>query len=323
MTLLLPLAASALARSLPRLRARLELSQAKHRSLAGHARVTRRIAGQIPFFAHDAATFFTSDGAPAEVAARRRASFERRAERFRTRFARTAAMTREATDALPDLAFTSRYRMPFPYARLLREHFGSGAFLAASRGCMVVDLDGNEFDDLGGSYGLNLFGYEALKDCLAEGAADVADSGPVLSAYHPVVTENARRLRAVSGHDAVSFHMSGTEAVMQAVRLAQYHTGRPRLVRFCGANHGWWGDVQPGPGNPVAAGHTLTLADMSERSLRVLGRRRDVACVLVNPVQALHPNRPAPVDAAPVDSARRAGFDRASHADWLRRLPAV
>ena len=28
--------------------------------------------------------------------------------------------------------------------------------------------------------------------------------------------------------------------MMQAVRLACYHTGRKRLVRFCGAYHGWW-----------------------------------------------------------------------------------
>ena len=40
--------------------------------------------------------------------------------------------------------------------------------------------------------------------------------------------------------------MSGTEAVMQAVRLARYHTRRSHLVRFCGAYHGWWDDVQPG-----------------------------------------------------------------------------
>ena len=40
--------------------------------------------------------------------------------------------------------------------------------------------------------------------------------------------------------------MSGTEAVMQAVRLARYHTNKRRLVQFCGAYHGWWDGVQPG-----------------------------------------------------------------------------
>ena len=84
--------------------------------------------------------------------------------------------------------------------------------------------------------------------------------------------------------------MSGTEAVMQAVRLARYHTRRSHLVRFCGAYHGWWGDVQPGIGNPSPARETYTLADMSEHTLHVLRTRRDIACVLVNPLQALHPN---------------------------------
>ena len=84
--------------------------------------------------------------------------------------------------------------------------------------------------------------------------------------------------------------MSGTEAVMQAVRLARYHTRRSHLVRFCGAYHGWWGDVQPGIGNPVPAHETYTLTDMSEDTLRVLRTRRNIACVLVNPLQALHPN---------------------------------
>ena len=46
--------------------------------------------------------------------------------------------------------------------------------------------------------------------------------------------------------DQVRFVSSGTEAVMQAVQLARYHTGRKRLVRFAGAYHGWWGEVQPG-----------------------------------------------------------------------------
>ena len=120
--------------------------------------------------------------------------------------------------------------------------------------------------------------------------------GPVLGAYHPVVADNVRRLKAISGLDEVSFHMSGTEAVMQAVRLARYHTGRSHLVRFCGAYHGWWGDVQPGIGNPVPAHETYTLKDMSEDALRVLRTRRDIACVLVNPLQALHPNGAAPAE---------------------------
>jgi glutamate-1-semialdehyde 2,1-aminomutase len=137
------------------------------------------------------------------------------------------------------------------------------------------------------------------------------------------VASNVRRLREISGLDEVSFHMSGTEAVMQAVRLARYHTRRTHLVRFCGAYHGWWGDVQPGVGNPSPAPETYTLKDMDEDSLRVLRTRRDIACVLVNPLQALHPNAGAPSDAMLVDSGRGAHFDRAAYTRWLQELRAV
>jgi glutamate-1-semialdehyde 2,1-aminomutase len=110
---------------------------------------------------------------------------------------------------------------------------------------------------------------------------------------------------------------------MQAVRLARYHTRRSHLVRFAGAYHGWWGDVQPGIGNPVSPHETYTLADMSERTLHVLKTRNDIACVLVNPLQALHPNANAPGDSSLVDSSRAARFDRAAYGEWLKSLRQV
>src|ERR1700727_494673 len=127
-------------------------------------------------------------------------------------------------------------------------------------------------------------------------------------------------LRARSGLDEISFHMSGTEAVMQAVRLARYHTKRRYLVRFCGSYHGWWGEVQPGVGNPETVRDTLTLNDMAEQTLAVLRSRRDIACVLVNPLQALHPNASAPSDSTLIDSGPRAGFDRVAYTAGLQQL---
>src|SRR6185436_10781285 len=170
---------------------------------------------------------------------------------------------------------------------------------------------------------VNLLGYDFYKGSIARAVERAGELGPVLGSYHPVVADNVARLKAISGLDEVSFHMSGTEAVMQAVRLARYHTRRTHLVRFCGAYHGWWGDVQPGIGNPIPARETYTLKDMNEASLRVLRKRRDVACVLVNPLQALHPNASAPADSALVDSGRGAHFDRQAYSAWLKQLRAV
>ncbi len=314
---------AALLATLPRIKRRLELSRAKHRSLAGHSRMAKRVARMIPFYAYDADTFFCADGAPADIAQRRQAGFMALAALYQERFAQSVALTAEAGESISDLQFTGSYRVPFQFSRFVQQHLKGGSFLQASSGAQVQDLDGNLFYDLTGSYGVNVFGYDFYKHCIAEGSARVQALGPVLGAYHPIVADNARRLRAISGLDEVSFHMSGTEAVMQAVRLARYHTRRSHLVRFSGAYHGWWEDVQPGIGNPLPPRETYTLKEMDADSLRVLASRKDIACVLVNPLQALHPNVGAPGDSSLVDSSRSASFDRAAYSAWLQQLREV
>lgn len=315
--------AGALATALHALKLRLELSRAKHRSLAGHSRMSRRVAGLIPHYEYDERQFFCSDGAPPDIAAKRHAGFMRLAGIYRERFPKSRALTEEAAEGLSDLQFTSAYRVPFQYSRFVRQYLKGGSFVQSSSGVTLTDLDGNEFFDLTGSYGVNLLGTDFYKGTIARGAERVDALGPVLGSFHPVMADNIARLKAISGLDEVSFHMSGTEAIMQAVRLARYHTRRSHLVRFCGAYHGWWGDVQPGVGNPVPADRTYTLEDMSQDTLRVLRTRRNIACVLVNPLQALHPNRNAPSDGSLVDSGRSARFDRAAYAAWLKELREV
>jgi glutamate-1-semialdehyde 2,1-aminomutase len=311
------------ATALVRLKRRLELSFAKHRSLGGHSRIAKLIARLVPAYEYDAATFFSVDGAPGDVAARRREAFAALARTYRERFAQSAAFTEAAAQGISDLQFTARYRVPFPFSRHVRENLKGGSFVTAAEGAVLTDLDGNRLYDLTGSYGVNLFGYDFYRECIARGGAEVAALGPVLGQLHPIVADNARRIRGISGQDEVSFHMSGTEAVMQAVRLARYHTRRRYLVRFNGSYHGWWEDVQPGVGNPLPPRETYTLEDMGGASLRVLENRSDIACVLVNPAQSLHPNDAAFADSSLVDSSRAAHYDRAAYVRWLQQLRDV
>ena len=308
---------------LPLVKRRLELSLAKHPSLTGHSRMAKRVASLVPGYAYDNARFFDCDGAPAAVIARRRDGLHRLGSIFEARHAKSIAMTAQAREGISDLQFTGAYRVPFQFGPVLRQHLKLGSFVQRSDGVTLTDLDGFTFYDLTGSYGVNVFGHDFYKACIEEGSARVKDLGPVLGSYHPAVAWNVEQLKAISGLDEVSFHMSGTEAVMQAVRLARYHTRRKYLVRFSGAYHGWWEDVQPGPGNPLPPGRTYTLKEMDDDTLRVLRKRRDIACVLVNPLQAMHPNRSAPGDTALVDSGRSAGFDRAGYTAWLLQLRQV
>ena len=85
---------------------------------------------------------------------------------------RPSALTAEAADGISDLQFTARYRVPFQFSRIVREHLRSGTFLQSSSGVTVTDLDGNSFYDLTGSYGVNVFGYDFYKDCIAQRRAN-------------------------------------------------------------------------------------------------------------------------------------------------------
>ena len=309
--------------ALRRAKARIELSLAKHRSLAGHPRMARRLAALLPAYRYDEDQAFAIDGAPVEIVRQRKAAFAELIARSQSLYPKTLQASAEAAQSLSDLQFISAYRVPFQYRDIAAKGLKIGSFMQSSAGVTVTDLDGNVFYDLTGSYGVNLLGNDFYKDCMDQGASLVRELGPVLGAYHPVMLDNLRRIKALSGMDQVSFHMSGTEAVMQAVRLARYHTGRKKIVRFCGSYHGWWGDVQPGIGNPMPASDTLNLTEMGLRTLHVLRTRSDIACVLINPLQALHPNAAAPSDGALLDSGRRAHYDRPAYTAWLQELRSI
>jgi len=302
---------------------RLQLSMAKHPSLAGHSRMAKRVARLIPHYSFNQNIFFKVDGAPQEIALLREAGFMRLSKAYKERFTKSVELTNQAAEVISDLQFTGRYRVPFQFSDLVSKHLKSGSFMQSSSGVLMTDLDGNIFYDLTGSYGVNVLGYDFYKKAIEEGVKRVSDLGPVLGFYHPIVADNVKRLKEVSGHDEISFHMSGTEAVMQAVRLARYHTKKSHVVRFCGAYHGWWEDVQPGIGNPLPPRETYTLKEVDQDTLRVLRNKKNIACVLVNPLQALHPNKGAPGDSSLLDSSRKAFFDREAYTKWLKELRQV
>ncbi len=119
--------------------------------------------------------------------------------------------------------------------------------------------------------------------------------------------------------------MSGTEAVMAAVRLARFNTRKKLIICFSGAYHGWWDGVQPGLGSERSITDCLTLKDMNPASLDVIRRRaKEIAAVLINPVQSFHPNLPPPSDTVLLTSGVRKTHDSTSlYAQWLRQLREV
>src|SRR5581483_3076846 len=145
MLALYAIGAGAVTASLAKLKTRLDLSKAKHRSLSGHVRMARRLASLIPFYEYDERRFFRCDSPPEAIAVRREDGFRRLSQLYRERFAETARQTAEIRDGISDLQFTDAYRVPFQFSRIVRENLRAGALLRSSSGVTVTDLDGNRF----------------------------------------------------------------------------------------------------------------------------------------------------------------------------------
>ena len=272
------------------------------------------------------AAFLAADGAPEAVQRTRQAAIDNLARAMRERCPKSEAWGEGVREGLSDLRFADANRVPFPFAKVMREKFNLCSVAAASQGPYLVDLDGNRNLDIGGSYGVNVAGYDRYKTWMDRGWAKVRDLGPVLGPLHPVTAENIAMLKAISGLEEVSFHQSGTEAVMAAVRLARFNTGRKKIVCFSGAYHGWWDGVQPGLGSERFIDDCLTLKEMNPASLDAIRRMAgDLAGVLVNPVQSFHPNSPPPNDAVMMTSGIRKTRDDVtqSYSAWLRELRQV
>ena len=266
-----------------------------------------------------------ADGAGEPWVTRRREGLDRLAARVRAQNTESTRWAESIRETFSDLRFTDASRVPFPFLPVMRAKFNLCSVVTESHGPRLKNLDGDWTIDVSGAYGLNVAGFDRYKEWIEKGWKRVRALGPVLGPLHPVVAENIAMLRRVSRKDEVSFHMSGTEAVMAAVRMVRFNTRRTLLVVFSGAYHGWWDGVQPGLGSERPLADCLTLKDLDPASLGVIRRRAgEIAGVLVNPVQSFHPNAPPPNDAILLTSEmRKTEPSTERYRGWLNELRDV
>ena len=304
---------------------RLWLTLTTLRALALMPTASRWLSNWVKSSDYSETQFLRADGAGDTWADLRGKALNRLADLLNGQQAQSIAWANSIRESFSDLRFTDANRVPFPFVRVMREKFNLVSVVTASHGPRLQNLDGHWTIDVSGSYGVNVAGFDRYKEWIQRGWDRVKELGPVLGPVHPIVADNIKTLKRLSGMDEVSFHMSGTEAVMAAVRMARFNTKRDLIVCFAGAYHGWWDGVQPGLGSERPLDDCLTLKDMHPKSLAVIRRRaKDIAAVLVNPVQSFHPNSPPPNDAVLLTSTVRKTEDTtARYAVWLRQLRAV
>mmetsp|Transcript_57339 Transcript_57339/g.100439 ORF Transcript_57339/g.100439 Transcript_57339/m.100439 type:complete len:602 (+) Transcript_57339:108-1913(+) len=263
--------------------------------------------------------FFTCDGASKEVAEQRKAALMELSDRWKVKYPKCQNFSQELKKMISDLRFTSARCFP-AFNEVVNSYLDPSMALDRTEGVDVVDLDGNSAMDISGSYGVNVCGYEKYKEFIEEGWGHAKKAGLFLGSLDNTVLENIAMIRKISGHDEVSFHMSGTEAVMAAVRVARFNTKKKLVVTFGGAYHGWWDGMQPVVGNERLPDDVLCLKDMNALSLTVLkARQGEIAAVLINALQCFHLNQSPPSDPVLSTNNRKVG-PTAGYKEWLHKL---
>src|SRR5918995_1379561 len=109
-------------------------------------------------------------------------------------------------------------------------------FFERAKGSRVWDVDGNEYADYHNGFGVMAVGHSHPKivEALSERAAIGTHFAQPVAETTLLAEELCRRFRI----DQMRFTNSGTEATMDAIRLARGVTGRDKIVKIEGSYHG-------------------------------------------------------------------------------------
>jgi len=197
-------------------------------------------------------------------------------------------------------------RLPLGVTSNFRYWGENTIYLRRGKGARVWDLDDNEYIDYRMGYGPNILGYaDPRVDEAARAGMEVGGVFALSTGRELAVAERISRM--VPAAELVRFSVSGTEAVMAALRLARAFTGRDSYVLVEGGYHGvfseglWQTDIENwqasdgdpelvaySAGVPKLYGHLIHSVPMNDanRLERLFKRHGNhIAALLIEPIQ--------------------------------------
>ncbi|OWU83523.1 hypothetical protein ATO6_18790 [Oceanicola sp. 22II-s10i] len=177
-----------------------------------------------------------------------------------------------------------------------------------AKGAYLHDVDGNTFVDVVNGFGQTAFGHSP--DFVTEAVARQMEKGFPIGPQAELAGPLAEKFARFVGHERVTFCNTGSEAVMAAMRVARTVTGRDLIVVFDKDYHGQFDEVlvkgRARGTDPSALPSAPGIPRSSLANMKVLtygapealdwirDNMRDIAAVIVEPVQSRHPaHRPA------------------------------
>jgi len=149
----------------------------------------------------------------------------RESQRLLERTPGSKAMFERAVKVLPR-GVASNFQANDPYP----------VYLDHAHGSKVWDVDENEYVDFHGGFGVNVVGHAHPK--IVEAIRQVADRGIHFAVTTPLTVALAEAICERFNIEQVRLVNSGTEATMDALRVARAATGKDRVVKIEGSYHG-------------------------------------------------------------------------------------
>ena len=149
----------------------------------------------------------------------------REQERLLERTPRSRALHDRAVKSMP-LGVASTFQANDPYP----------VYLARGKGSRVWDVDGTEYVDYHNGFGTMAVGHAHPK--IQEAMAKAGREGTHFAVTTEPTVALAEELCRRFGCDRVRFSNSGTEATMDALRVARAVSGRDRFIKIEGSYHG-------------------------------------------------------------------------------------
>ena len=159
------------------------------------------------------------------ITARAREIQGREQDRFVGRTSASADLYRRAVRSMP-LGVASSFQANDPYP----------IYLDRGRGSRVWDVDGHEYRDFHGGFGVNVVGHAHPK--IVEAIREASENGTHFAATTPSTVALAEEVCRRFGLEQMRFVNSGTEATMDAIRAARAATGRDTILKIEGSYHG-------------------------------------------------------------------------------------
>ena len=156
--------------------------------------------------------------------------FEEELNRFKERTPLSAALYERAEKAMP-FGVTSSFQAGDPYP----------VYIKGGKGSIATDIDDNSYIDYHNGFGTMAVGH-AHPNVVAA-LEEAARTGTHFAATGPEAVDVAEELKRRFGFEKVRFTNSGTEATMDAIRLARAATDREILLKIEGSYHGHHDDV--------------------------------------------------------------------------------